>query len=97
MAQLAEFPVKRCNTDGLRRIQKVKCSGKTLQAMVGMGRFVLVGRRGGAAVRIVKAKLREREIGKDRGLGELGSSDVLEQRLDDQRIDRNRDNQPSPK
>ena len=74
----------------------MKRPGKTLQAMVGMGMLMLVGRRDGAAVRIVKAKLREREIVKDRGLGELGSSNGQEQRLDDQRIDRNRADQPSP-
>jgi len=48
----------------------MKCPGKTLQTVVG-GMFLPVVGRNGATVRVVQAKLGERNVVKGRGLGEL--------------------------
>lgn len=64
--------------------------------MLVRGVFVLIGRRDRAAVRVMQAKLRERNFVKDRCLGELASRYRQQQRLHDQSIDRNDADQPSP-
>ena len=60
------------------------------------GVFFLVGRRNRAAIRVMKAELRERNLIEDRCLSKLASRNRQEQRLHDQSIDRNDADQPSP-
>ena len=78
------------------RIKKVKGSGKTLQTMLVGGMLVLVGRRTSAAIRVMQAKLGERNLVEDGGLGELGSRYRQQQWLHRQSIDRDRADQLSP-
>ena len=75
---------------------KNKGAGKALQTMLMRRMLLLVGGRNRAAVRVMLAKLGERNVVKDGRLGELASHDRQQQRLHDQGIDRNRANQPSP-
>ena len=58
--------------------------------------LLLVSGRNRAAVRVMQAKLGERNVVQHRRLSELASRDRQQQRLHDQGIDRNRANQPSP-
>jgi len=64
--------------------------------MLVRGMFVLVSRRNRAAIRVMQAKLRERNFVKDGRLGELASHYRQQQRLHDQSIDRDDADQPSP-
>ena len=73
----------------------MECPGKALQTMVG-GVFLLVVGRNRTAVRVVQAKLGERNVVKDCRLGELASRNRQQQRLHGQSIDRDRADQPSP-
>jgi hypothetical protein len=77
-------------------IKKMERTGKALQTVLMRGVFFLVGRRNRAAIRVMKAKLGERNFVKDRCLGELASPNRQEQRLHDQSIDRDYADQPSP-
>src|SRR5579863_6891923 len=95
MMELSELLIDRCDGYRLRGVEEVKRSGKTLHAMM-VRRIFLVGRRNGAAVRIMKAKLGERDIVESGGLRELAAGNRQQQRLHDQRIDCERANQPSP-
>jgi hypothetical protein len=69
---------------------------KTLHTVMVGGKFFLIGRRNGAALGIMQAKLSERNLVEDRGLGELGSGYRQQQRLHNQGIDRDRADQLSP-
>jgi hypothetical protein len=60
-----ELPVNGRNGYGLRDIEKNKCPGKALQTMLVRGMFALVSRRNRAAIRVMQAKLRERNFVKD--------------------------------
>jgi hypothetical protein len=95
MMELSELLIDQCNGRRLRRVQQAKRSGKTLHAMM-VRRIFLVGRCNGAAIRIMKAKLGERDIVESGGLRELAAGNRQQQRLHDQRIDRERANQPPP-
>ena len=64
--------------------------------MLVCGVFVLVGRRNRTAIRVMKAKLGERNFVKDGRLGELASRYRQQQRLHNQSIDRDDADQPSP-
>jgi hypothetical protein len=91
--QLAVFPIGRCDGYGLLGVEKMKGPGKTLQTVVVRGMLLLIGR---AAIRVMQAKLGERNLVEDRRLRELGSRYRQQQRLHRQSIDRNRADQPSP-
>ena len=94
--QLAVFPIGRCDGYGLLGVEKMKGPGKTLQTVVVRGMLLLIGRRNRAAIRVMQAKLGERNLVEDRRLRELGSRYRQQQRLHRQSIDRNRAHQPSP-
>lgn len=96
MAQLAEFPIGGCDGYGLRRVEKMKGPRKALHTVMVGGKFLLIGRCNGAALGIMQAKLSERDLVEDRGLGELGSGYCQQQRLHNQGIDRDRADQLSP-
>ena len=49
----------------MRGIKENKCPGKTLQTMLVRGMFVLVSRCNRAAIRVMQAKLRERNVVKN--------------------------------
>src|SRR5581483_8214438 len=95
MTELSELLIGQCDSRRLRRVQQAKRSGKTLHAMM-VGRIFLVGRCNGAAIRIMKAKLGERDIVESSGLRELAPGNRQQQRLHDQCIDRERANQSLP-
>jgi hypothetical protein len=96
VAKFAELLMDRRDGYFLRRIEKVECSRKTLQAMLVDGMSFLVGGRNRTAIRIVQAELGERNIVKGAGLRELGTSNRQQQRLHEQGIDRGCADQPSP-
>jgi hypothetical protein len=93
--QLAELRINGRNGCGLRRAEKNKGPRKALQAVLLCGMF-LIGRREGAAIGAVLAKLSERNVVESGRLGKLASRDRQQQRLHGEGIDRNRANQPSP-
>jgi hypothetical protein len=74
----------------------MKRPGKTLHTVIVRGMFFLIGGRSRAAIRVMRAKFSERNLVKDRSLGELGARHRQQQRLQDQSIDRDRADQPSP-
>jgi hypothetical protein len=74
----------------------MKCPGKTLQTVMGCRKFLLIGGRNWAAVRVMQAKLSERNLVEDRSLGDLGSRYRQQQRLHDQCKDRDRGGQSLP-
>jgi hypothetical protein len=81
---------------GLRRIQEMKCSGKTKYAVVMPMMSGLVGRCGRSTVGRIQAKLSERKIVKGRSIGQLGANDRQKKRLHHKRVNSRRANQPSP-
>lgn len=74
----------------------MECSGKTQQAMIMCAMFLLVGRRNGAAISVMEAKLGQRKIVDGGSLGQLGAHDRKQQWLHDKRIDGRRADKPSP-
>ena len=91
--QLAVFPIGSCDGYGLLGVEKMKGPGKTLQTVVVRGMLLLIGR---AAIRVMQAKLGERNLVEDRRLSELGSRYRQQQWLHRQSIDRDRADQLSP-
>jgi len=88
MAHGAEVLVDRYDGYDLRRIKKVKCAGKALQAVLVRRVLLLIGWRDRAAVRIVLAELGERDLVQDGSLRELAAKHRQQQRLHHQGIDR---------
>jgi hypothetical protein len=75
----------------------VECPCKTKQAVAICGVLLLLVRGcGRAAVRLMQTQLGERNIVESGSLRELSASDRKQQRLHDQRANRDRGNQPPP-
>jgi hypothetical protein len=95
VAELAELSIDWGESYRLWRVEKDKGARKTLHAVLMNWVALLIGRRNRASVRIVQAKLEQRKVIERGSLGELAAGDH-QQRLHDQRIDRDRTYQPSP-
>ena len=71
LTQLAEFRTDRGDSYRPRGIQEMKRSGKTKQTVVMCRMFLLIGRRGRAAIGLMQAKRGNRKIIKGGSLGQL--------------------------